>query len=174
MAEIALIPSPAVDPLQLAETSEKLAFFREAEVKHARLAMLAAAGWPLAELLNEPLSGAVGLPSVLAAGGRAPSVLNGGLGAVSSVYWAGILGLAIFVESKSLDQQLNIGKRALDYLPGMMGLDPLGMDSQSMRTAEIQNGRVAMIAITAFVLEEALFGTPVVKNTPMFFKPLFF
>ena len=29
---------------------------REAEVKHARLAMLAAAGWPLSELLDGPLS----------------------------------------------------------------------------------------------------------------------
>ena len=31
-------------------------FMREAEVKHARLAMLAAAGWPLSELLDGPLS----------------------------------------------------------------------------------------------------------------------
>ena len=30
-------------------------FLREAEVKHARLAMLAAAGWPLSELLDGPL-----------------------------------------------------------------------------------------------------------------------
>merc|ERR1711966_158608 len=29
------------DPLQIADNSEKLAFYREAEVKHARLAMLA-------------------------------------------------------------------------------------------------------------------------------------
>ena len=141
-------------------------------MKHARLAMLAAAGWPLAELLNEPLGNAVGLPSVLAAGGRAPSVLNGGLGSVSAVYWAGILGLAIFVESKSLDQQLNIGKREQDYLPGMMGLDPLKMDTQQMRGAEIINGRLAMIAITAFVLEEAIFGQAVVRNTPFFFTPI--
>ena len=31
-------------------------FMREAEVKHGRLAMLAAAGWPLSELLDGPPS----------------------------------------------------------------------------------------------------------------------
>merc|ERR1711924_217923 len=66
-----------------------------------------------------------------------------------------------------LDKQF--GKKD-DYLPGMLGFDPLGADSPSMRNAEITNGRVAMIAITAYALEEAvtkapifpisLFGTP--------------
>ena len=45
-------------------------WMREAEVRHARLAMLAAVGWPLAELLNPWLS---------STGGRAPSLFNGGL-----------------------------------------------------------------------------------------------
>ena len=36
------------DPLGLGDTSEKLTFYREAEVKHARLVVLAAAGWPVA------------------------------------------------------------------------------------------------------------------------------
>ena len=31
-------------------------WMREAEVKHSRLAMLAAAGWPISELLDGPLS----------------------------------------------------------------------------------------------------------------------
>merc|ERR1712113_263723 len=86
------------DPLQLADSSSKLAYFREAEVKHARLAMLAAAGWPVAELVNGPLSKLVGVDSLLQ-NGRAPSILNGGLGGISLAYWVGILGLAVYVES---------------------------------------------------------------------------
>ncbi len=35
-----------VDPLGFAKNSDDLMKYREAEVKHARLAMLAAAGWP--------------------------------------------------------------------------------------------------------------------------------
>jgi hypothetical protein len=158
------------DPLQLGDT-EKLAFYREAEVKHARLAMLAAAGWPLAEKLNGPLSSMLGVDSILQ-GGMAPSILNGGLGGVSPIYWVLVLGLATFVESKTLDMQLNIGKRPEGYLPGMIGFDPLGMDSDSMRNAEILNGRIAMIAITLFALEEAIFKTPVVKETALFFQPV--
>ena len=58
------------DPLGLGDTSEKLTFYREAEVKHARLAMLAAAGWPVAELLNGKLSAFLGVPSLLTHAGE--------------------------------------------------------------------------------------------------------
>merc|ERR1712087_1046168 len=54
----------------------------------------------------------------------APSILNGGLGGISLAYWVGILGLAVYVESKSIDMQLNTGSRSADYLPGMIGFDP--------------------------------------------------
>merc|ERR1712006_83544 len=130
------------DPLQIADNSEKLAWYREAEVKHARLAMLAAFGWPVSEVLN--------FGNLLNGDGRAPSLLNGGLGEVNGIYWAAVLGLAVFVESKYIDSQLNTGKRSADYLPGMLAFDPLGKDSEGMRAAEIMNGRVAMLAITGF------------------------
>merc|ERR1719253_322609 len=133
------------DPLQIADNSEKLAWYREAEVKHARLAMLAAFGWPISEVLN--------FGNLLTKDGRAPSLLNGGLGNVNGVYWAAVVALAVYWEGQGLDKQY--GKKD-DYLPGMLGFDPLGADSQGMRAAEITNGRVAMMAITAFALEEAL------------------
>ena len=53
------------DPLAIADTPSALVWYREAEVKHARLAMLAAVGWPLSEQLN--------LGGLLTADGRAPS-----------------------------------------------------------------------------------------------------
>merc|ERR1719163_1446557 len=133
------------DPLQIADNSGKLAWYREAEVKHARLAMLAAFGWPISEVLN--------FGKLLTNDGRAPSLLNGGLGEVNGVYWGAVVALAVYWESKGLDKQY--GKQS-DYLPGMLGFDPLGADSPAMRNAEITNGRVAMLAITAFAYEEAL------------------
>ena len=138
------------DPLQIADNSEKLAWYREAEVKHARLAMLAAFGWPVSEVLN--------FGKLLTSDGRAPSLLNGGLGEVNGVYWGVVAALAVYWESQGLDKQF--GKKD-DYLPGMLGFDPLGADSQSMRAAEITNGRVAMVAITAFALEEAITKAPI-------------
>ena len=153
------------DPLGLADEPKKLAWYREAEIKHARLAMLAAAGWPLSEKLN-----AGGL---LQEGGRVPSLLNGGLGQVNLVYWCACLALAVAVEAKTIDAQLNTGKRPDDYLPGYPGFDPLGQDSPFFRNAEILNGRVSMIAITAFALEEAITKQGVVTNTPFLFQPPF-
>ena len=41
--------------------------------------MLAAAGWPLSELWHKEIADTFGLDSILAAEGKAPSVLNGGL-----------------------------------------------------------------------------------------------
>ena len=133
------------DPLQLADSPGKLAWFREAEVKHARLAMLAAFGWPVSEITN--------FGKLLTSDGRAPSILNGGLGEVNGIYWGAVAALAVYWEAQGLDKKF--GKDA-DYLPGMLGFDPLGADSPSMRNAEITNGRVAMVAITVFALEEAL------------------
>merc|ERR1719203_942917 len=75
------------DPLLLADTPKKLLWFREAEIRHARLAMLAAVGWPLSELFDGPLAQTLGVQSALLADGRAPSLLNGGLGAINGAYW---------------------------------------------------------------------------------------
>merc|ERR1740138_1363203 len=138
------------DPLMISDSPDKLAWYREAEVKHARLAMLAAFGWPVSEVTN--------FGNLLNGDGRVPSLLNGGLGNVNGVYWAAVVGLAIYWEAQGLDKQF--GKKS-DYLPGMLGFDPLGADSPSMRAAEITNGRVAMIAITVFALEEAIFKSPI-------------
>merc|ERR1719420_247374 len=138
------------DPLQLAGDSATLAFYREAEVKHARLAMLAAFGWPVSEILN--------FGKLLNGDGRAPSLLNGGLENVNAVYWGLVLAIAIYWEGQGLDKQF--GKQDT-YLPGMLGFDPLSRDSPSMRNAEITNGRVAMVAITAYALEEALTKAPI-------------
>ena len=66
------------DPLSLADSKVQLYVYREAELKHARLAMLAAAGWPLAELWDTGIAKTFGLePIIEENGGRAVSVLNG-------------------------------------------------------------------------------------------------
>merc|ERR1740127_300849 len=90
------------DPLLLADTPKKLAWFREAEIRHARLAMLAAVGWPLSELFDGPLAKTLGVQSALLPDGRAPSILNGGLDAINGGYWLLVVAAAIFVEAKSL------------------------------------------------------------------------
>merc|ERR1712060_648218 len=118
--------------------------------RHARLAMLAAFGWPVREILN--------FGKLLTNDGRAPALLNGGLENINGAYWVAVVAGAVYAEKLHLDRQF--GKQE-KYLPGMLNIDPLGMDSPSMRDAEILNGRVAMVAITAFALEEAILKGPI-------------
>ena len=82
------------DPFGISKSKKTLYWMREAEVKHARLAMLAAAGWPLSELWHKEIAQTFGFPSILANGDKAPSLLNGGL---SSPFVSGILVTSILV-----------------------------------------------------------------------------
>merc|ERR1712054_673652 len=63
--------------------------------------------------------------------------------------------------------------------PGIFGFDPLGLytffgstdaGKKAMQTAEIKNGRLAMLGITGFAIQEAVFRAPVIAQTPGFFK----
>jgi len=172
------------DPLGLAKTQDDLLKFRDAELKHARIAMLAASGWPLSELWDKPIANAEGLPTLLqdpmlegylpygaVKTGLAPSVLNGGLAEVPVTFWAAVIVGTAAVEYKAREA------KAAGAAPGDLGFDPLGFykgDAASRRRLEEQelsHGRAAMLAITTFAAEEAVLKGPVVENTPVFFQP---
>lgn len=163
------------DPFGFAKTKEELMNYREAEVKHARLAMLAAAGWPLSEVFDRKLASVLGLAPALDSNDRVPSLLNGGLGKISPVYWIAVLGAAAAIDVIGIKKAESAGK---DYTPGDFGFDPLGVypkdkqGQQRMQLAEIKNGRLAMIAIFAFAVQEAVTKQGVVDQTPLFFFPI--
>jgi len=155
--EVRLAGDAGFDPLGLATDAESLIRYRDAELKHARLAMLAAVGWPLGELFQPDLAAQWHAPSlVFAQGGENPSVLNGGLQNVPVVFWAGALAVAVAAELAGL-QAANDGKA-----PGDLGLRAgqkalaaaLGGSEAAVADAELANGRVAMLAIVAYVLQE--------------------
>lgn len=155
------------------ETRKKLMWMREAEMKHARLAMMAAAGWPISELLDRPLSNLLGLSSPLDSAGRAPSLLNGHLfdnGAVTTFLVLFTLATAA-LELRTLDNVEGLTRTG--YIPGDLGFDPLGLRAKrtDMDECEIKHGRTAMMAVVGFAVQEAIYGTPVVEQTPQFFHP---
>ena len=94
--------------------------YRDAELKHGRLAMLAAVAWPLQERLNPLLAAQLHWPNLVAeTGGLSPSVLNGGLeqGAIPGavVTFAVLISL---VEAQGLRIKKSDGA---DWLPGDYG-----------------------------------------------------
>ena len=152
--------------------------YREAELKHGRLAMLAAVGWPIAEELQGPIAKALGQPDLLVKGcvgggsqcaealTLVPSVLNGGLDRISPLYWGAVLLFSAGVEAYAL----RIGKSD-NYLPGDLGFDPLrlyaGKDAgwkRDMQLKELNNGRLAMMAITGYAFNEAATKISVIQT----------
>merc|ERR1739842_60037 len=161
------------DPLGFAKSESDLMNYREAEVKHARLAMLAAAGWPLSELFDKKIAAALDMNPLLDGGDRVPSLLNGGLGKISPAYWVGCVGAAAMID---IFGTLRMKNEKEGYLPGDFGLrlgyptDEAGQ--QRMQLAEIKNGRLAMIAIFAFAIQEFVTKQGVIDETPLFFFPI--
>merc|ERR1712241_4177 len=99
---------------------------------------------------------------------------NGGLGKISVTYWFGCIALASAVELFTMFS----ASQGKEYFPGKLGFDLFGLyptdkkGQQWMQTAEIKNGRLAMLAITGFCFQEALLHTAVIDQTPIFFKPI--
>lgn len=165
------------DPLGL---SEKLDFYamQESELRHARLAMLAAVGWPMSELLA---------PSWMLQDGCAPSVLNG-VNPLSGLAIAAFIGAAGWFELKTslrASQSTPMGRIHERDMSGVWkygvagdyNWDPLNLYSscgddfkgrKGLRDVEISHGRVAMLGITYFALWEALTGHPIVENNMLF------
>jgi len=156
------------DPLSFSQDKKTLMAMREAEIKHSRLAMLAAVGWPLSEIVQPRLGEAIGAKIRLAEGSRAPSVMNGGLEDVSIATF-----LVIALEVAAL---LDIFEPPDRREPGDYGFDPLRLKEwappfassvfppgcQWTAEAEIYNGRVAMIAITYFAAVEFQTKGPII------------
>jgi hypothetical protein len=166
------------DPFNFASDTERLQWYRTAEIKHARLAMLAAAGWPLAELLDRKLAFLVNMRPLLVFQDRVPSVLNGGLDRVPGAYWAAALGVAFAIETLGQLRENSANNMGREVTPGDLGFDPLGLAGKTkaerfyQMEAELFNGRLAMLAITSFALQEWWTSNSIVNQFPIFFKPI--
>ena len=157
------------DPLGFCTSGEekvseaKIRFYREVELKHARVAMLAAVGFPLAEQFH-PLFSTDDAPSFLAFQ-QTPL----------QTFWPVVVGVIAIAEVFSVFTFQNPasyvnGEPAepwtmrLDHQAGDLGFDPMGLkptdpkEFAEMQTKELNNGRLAMIAIAGMVVQEGVTG----------------
>lgn len=141
-----------------AATEGKVRFYREVEIKHCRVAMLAALGYPLAEQFHPLFGGGINTPS-FSAFQQTPL----------QTFWPAVVFTIAVIEVLSIIpafENPNIEGWAIrtDHSPGDLGFDPLGLkptgaaELADMQTKELNNGRLAMIAIAGMVVQEGVTG----------------
>ena len=160
----ALAPMGFFDPLGFAEKADEktLKRYREAEVTHGRVAMLAAVGF----LVGEAVEGSSFLFDAQITGPAITHFLQ-----VPDGWDALIITFIGAAEAQraqigwvdpadaAYDQP---GLLRDDYYPGDIGFDPLGIKPEDpeeldlMITRELQNGRLAMLAAAGFLAQEAV------------------
>jgi len=81
------------DPMNFSKNKEQLWEYREAEIKHARLAMLAAIVLPTSELMPRAIADVFSAPNMLGDAGSIPTMLHGVLERASPVWWGFCVGM---------------------------------------------------------------------------------
>jgi len=176
---IAPIPE-GFDPLGFSAKADldQVKKYREAETQHGRVAMLAVVGFLVGESYH-PLFGLEG-KEILAIDS---------LTEVRLVFPAFFEILTVVIGALELNRALIGFASPLkertgntlndDYYPGDVGFDPLGLkptdadEFATMQTKELQNGRLAMLAVAGFVAQELVDRTPILFNDfPSIAEPL--
>jgi hypothetical protein len=178
-----LPPVGEFDPLGFAQTDlATIKKYREAELQHGRVAMLAAIGMlvteepiefhPLFEATNKDIGPAIRhLDEVraveplffvilgLVIGGLELNRALVGFKAPDSTTAGGL------DKEGTMFQDLND-----DYYPGDIGFDPLGLkpddpaEFAELQTKELQNGRLAMLGASGMILQELVNGKEIFVN----------
>lgn len=170
------------DPLNFIDRAanvDEMKRWREAEITHCRVAMLAALGFVVGEQLED-----------------FPAFLNydGGISGVPAIYqfqkveevrplfWESlVLAIGLAETSRVAMGWANprgTGFNSLkeDYTPGDLGFDPLGMlptDADELKTLqdkELNNGRLAMIGIAGFVAQELVVNREIFEHLALYLE----
>ena len=168
----ALAPVGLFDPLGFADKADEatLKRYREAELTHGRVAMLATLGF----LVGEKVEGSSFLFDAQVSG---PAITH--LAQVPSIFW---IFLTTAIGASELErarigwvepENVPVSKPGLlrdSYIPGDLGFDPLGLKPEDpeeffeMQTKELQNGRLAMLAAAGFMAQELADGKGILEH----------
>ena len=160
------------DPLGFAASADEntLKRYREAEITHGRVGMLAVVGF----LAGEQVAGSTPI-----FGGSVTGPAISHLPQCPPPFWIGLLFFVSYVEfvraqvgwvepdNVPFDQA---GLLRPNYSPGDLGFDPLGLkptnpaELKDMQTRELQNGRLAMLAAAGCMAQELVDGKGIIEH----------
>merc|ERR1719305_482062 len=162
-----LPPMGFFDPLGFCSaddiTEGKIKFYREVELKHGRVGMLAALGFVVGENFHPLFGGDIDVPAYLAFQQTPlqtfwPAVVFAiAIPEIFSVFTFETPALFSGALEKKAGDPWSIRD---DHVAGDLGFDPLGLkptdpaELKEMQTKELQNGRLAMIAAAGMILQE--------------------
>lgn len=146
--------------------------YREAEIRHSRLAMLAAFFWPLQEMLDRFLLDDDQYGPLLYGGVTLPYI---------PLIMTAIMLLLGYLDiySKTIKEVEDLGEA---FLPGDCFWDPLAVlqgapdrMKRNMQERELFNGRMAMLAVAVFCFEEITTGKPLIDipGNELLFEPAY-
>ena len=148
------------DPVGFCEEASegKIRFYREVELKHGRVAMLASLGYLVGEQFHPLWGGNIDVPSFIAF--QATPL---------QTFWPAVVLFISIIEVFSVFSfNTPLGGEPWsirsDHYPGDFGFDPMGLkptneaELKEMQTKELNNGRLAMFAIAGMVAQEAASG----------------
>ncbi|GMI22768.1 hypothetical protein TeGR_g5749 [Tetraparma gracilis] len=166
-----LAPAGAFDPFGFTEkaTPNDLLRYREAEVTHGRVAMLATIGF----LAGEAVEGSSFLFDAQITG---PAITH--LAQVPPVFWT-LLAVGIGASEQVRAETGWVAPKLEnkvwwqlqdDYAAGDIGFDPLGLkpedpaELEEMITKELQHGRLAMLAAAGMCAQELVDGKGIIEH----------
>jgi len=141
----------------------KLLFYREVELKHGRVAMLATLGILVAEQFHPLFGGDIDVPAYLAF--QQTPLQSFWPAVVAAIAIPEIFSVFTF-ENPAEQNPLTAEywKMKADHQPGDIGFDPLGLKPKdpkellAMQNKELNNGRLAMIAAAGMIAQELATG----------------
>lgn len=166
-------PTGFFDPLALsADLDEgRILFYREAELKHGRVCMVASLGFLVAENFHPLFGGNIDVPSYIAF--QATPLQTFWIAVAAAVALPEVLFSIPTFDAPADDgayKDRSTFAMKSGRVPGDLGYDPLGLKPKdaagflAMQNKELNNGRLAMIGIAGMIAQELVTGQKIDLN----------